>query len=79
MKQNRSYPSGNQHRGLDFGIPVGTKVGAVVDGQIITAYTGDNYNTYASGRRVFGQYILMKGNNGLYYRYGHLFLWIDIC
>lgn len=67
-----SYPSGGQHRGLDFGIPIGTKVGAATAGTIVTAYTGDNYNTYKEGRRVFGQYILMKGNNGLYYRYGHL-------
>ena len=67
-----SYPSGNQHRGLDFGIPIGTKVGAATAGTIVTAYTGDNYNTYKEGRRVFGQYVLIKGNNGLYYRYGHL-------
>lgn len=67
-----SYPSGGQHRGLDFGIPIGTKVGAAIGGTIVKAYTGDNYNTYKEGRKVFGQYVLMKGNNGLYYRYGHL-------
>lgn len=67
-----SYPSGSQHRGVDFGIPIGTKVGAAIGGTIVKAYTGDNYNTYSEGRRVFGQYVLMKGNNGLYYRYGHL-------
>lgn len=67
-----SYPSGGQHRGLDFGIPVGTKVGAAVSGTIVNAHSQDNYNTYPRGPRIFGQYILMKGDNGLYYRYGHL-------
>ena len=67
-----SYPSGGQHRGLDFAIPIGTKVGAAMGGTVVTAFTGNNYNTYKQGKKVFGQYVLVKGNNGLYYRYGHL-------
>lgn len=67
-----SYPSGSQHRGVDFGIPVGTKVGAAMSGVVVGTDSKVNYNTYASGVRSFGQYVLVKGDNNLYYRYGHL-------
>lgn len=67
-----SYPSGSQHRGVDFGIPVGTPVGAAFSGDVIGADSSVNYNTYGSGIRSFGTYVLVKGDNGRYYRYGHL-------
>ena len=67
-----SYPKGSQHRGVDFGIPIGTAVGAAMSGIVVDANNKVNYNTYGSGVRSFGEYVLIKGNNGLYYRYGHL-------
>ena len=49
---------------MDFGISEGTKVGAAYSGVVDTAAIG-----YNSG---YGNYVYIKGDNGVYYRYGHL-------
>lgn len=59
------YPSsGKLHKGLDFGIVQGTKVGAAYPGVVDSVTSG-----YAGG---WGNSVYIKGNNGVYYRYAHL-------
>lgn len=59
------YPTINrQHRGLDFGISVGTPVGA--------AYSGTVDSTTSGWGGGFGNSVYVRGNNGVYYRYAHL-------
>ena len=66
-----TYPSGGRHRGIDFGVKVGTAIGSAHSGTVVSA-VNDNKNTYPNGPRTFGSYVLIKGNNGKYFRYGHL-------
>lgn len=59
------YPTLNkQHRGLDFGISEGTKVGAAFSGVVDSMTTG-----YGGG---YGNSVYIAGDNGVYYRYAHL-------
>ncbi len=51
------------HNGTDFGIPAGTELIALVDGEIIEGNPDPN---------GYGWYLTVKGDDGLFYRYAHL-------
>lgn len=50
------------HTGTDFGAPMGTPVGAAIGGEIIQRNWGS----------AWGNHIIIRGDNGLYYLYAHL-------
>lgn len=58
------YPSGKTHTGVDFGISQGTPVGAAVSGTV--AQVND------SGSRGYGRHVIVQGDNGKWFVYGHL-------
>ena len=58
------YPSGKRHKGVDFGFPMNTPIGSTVDG--IVSYVRD------SGSSGYGRHVLVHGNDGRYYLYGHM-------
>ena len=61
------YPnSRGLHRGIDWGIPEGTKVGAAYSGTVV-AVEKNNF-----GRTGYGNFVRILGDNGRYFRYGHL-------
>jgi len=65
--QSGAY-NGQGHNGVDFGIPVGTKIVAPLAGRVVE--TG---NTDAvSGCLSYGKWILLEHANGLSTLYGHL-------
>ena len=59
-----TYSGGAEHTGVDFGIGVGTPVGAAYPGVV------DSF-TYA-GQSSYGNSIYIKGDNDVFYRYAHL-------
>ena len=63
----RLYTSGT-HNGVDFGIPTGTPVKAVLSGTI----TATGNTDLQSGCYSYGKWILIRHNNGLSSLYGHL-------
>lgn len=61
------YPSSKkQHRGIDWGIPVNTPVGAAYGGRVV-AVEKNNF-----GKSGYGNFVRILGDNGKYFRYGHL-------
>ena len=50
------------HTGTDFGAAAGTPVGAAIGGEIVQRSWGS----------AWGNHIIVKGDNGLYYLYAHL-------
>ncbi len=64
----RLYASGS-HNGVDFGVPVGTKVLSAAAGVVMG--TGD---TDVGSCQSYGKWILVKHTNGLISLYGHLSL-----
>ncbi len=50
------------HTGTDFGAPAGTPVGAAIGGEIVQTSWGG----------AWGNHIIVRGDNGLYYLYAHL-------
>lgn len=50
------------HTGTDFGAPLGTPVGAAIGGEIVQRSWGS----------AWGNHIIVRGDNGLYYLYAHL-------
>jgi murein DD-endopeptidase MepM/ murein hydrolase activator NlpD len=63
----RLYTSGT-HNGVDFGIPVGTSVNAVLAGTV----TATGNTDLQSGCYSYGKWVLLKHSNGLSTLYGHL-------
>ena len=59
-----TYPKGARHTGIDFGISQGTPVGAAVSGTV--AQVND------SGSRGYGRHVIVQGDNGKWFVYGHL-------
>jgi murein DD-endopeptidase MepM/ murein hydrolase activator NlpD len=55
---NRPHP----HRGLDFPVKAGSKIGSVSDGVV----TGNGWSD------VLGWYVIVKDNAGIYWGYNHL-------
>jgi murein DD-endopeptidase MepM/ murein hydrolase activator NlpD len=63
----RLYTSGT-HNGVDFGIPTGTPVKAVLGGTV----TATGNTDLQSGCYSYGKWVLLKHANGLSTLYGHL-------
>lgn len=64
---NRERPTAGAstfHQGVDYGVPAGTPVYAPVDSVVVAVKD--------QGDDGYGQYITMKGADGMYYRYAHL-------
>lgn len=59
-----TYPSGKKHTGIDFGISQGTPVGAAVSGTVSQVTD--------SGSRGYGRHVIVQGDNGKWFVYGHL-------
>ena len=58
---SKSSIRGGVHSGTDFSLPEGTPIGAAIGGEVIPT----TYNN------AWGNYVIIKGDNGLYYRYAH--------
>lgn len=63
-KKSKFYGKSGFHNGLDFAMPVGTKVLAAADGKVIA--TGNN------GRYAYGRWMAVDHGNGIVTMYGHL-------
>ncbi len=65
---NSQVYNGRGHNGIDFGIPVGTKIFAVQDGIVLGTGNTDDGCPGAS----YGKWVLLKHQNGLSSLYAHL-------
>lgn len=63
------YVSGS-HNGVDFGIPLGTQVKSMAGGVVV----GTGNTDLACPKASYGQWVLVKHNNGLTSLYAHLSL-----
>lgn len=63
-KTSKFYGKSGFHNGLDFAMPLGTKILAAADGKVIA--TGNN------GRYAYGRWIAVDHGNGIVTMYGHL-------
>ena len=63
-KTSKFYGKSGFHNGLDFSMPIGTKVLAAADGKIVA--TGNN------GRYAYGRWMAIDHGNGIVTMYGHL-------
>lgn len=63
-KKSKFYGKSGFHNGLDFAMPVGTKILAAADGKVIA--TGNN------GRYAYGRWMAIDHGNGIVTMYGHL-------
>lgn len=63
----RLYTSGT-HNGVDFGVPTGTPVKAVIGGTV----TASGNTDLQPGCYSYGKWVLLKHSNGLSTLYGHL-------
>ena len=63
-KKSKFYGKSGFHNGLDFAMPVGTKVLAAADGKVIAM--GNN------GRYAYGRWMAVDHGNGIVTMYGHL-------
>lgn len=67
-RQNPGAYSGNGHNGVDFGIPVGSKVKAAASGTVIGSGDTDTVCPKAS----YGKWVMIEHDNGLSTLYAHL-------
>lgn len=63
-KTSKFYGKSGFHNGLDFSMPIGTKVLAAADGKIVAM--GNN------GRYAYGRWMAIDHGNGIVTMYGHL-------
>lgn len=65
---------GARHNGIDL-VGAGYTLDYVVahsDGTVVGLVSNINYNTSKSGRRIYGNYVKIKHDNGMYTLYAHL-------
>lgn len=65
---------GTRHNGIDL-VGAGYTLDNVVahsDGTVVGVVSNINYNTSKSGRRIYGNYVKIKHDNGMYTFYAHL-------
>ena len=65
---------GARHNGIDL-VGAGYTLDYVVahsDGTVVGLVSNINYNTSKSGRRIYGNYVKIKHDNGMYTFYAHL-------
>ncbi len=63
-KSSKFYGKSGFHNGLDFSMPIGTKVLAAAGGKVVA--TGNN------GRYAYGRWMAVDHGNGIITMYGHL-------
>ena len=65
---------GSRHNGIDL-VGAGYTLDYVVahsDGTVVGVVSNINYNTSKSGRRIYGNYVKIKHDNGMFTFYAHL-------
>lgn len=65
---------GSKHNGIDL-VGAGYTLDYVVahsDGTVVGVVSNVNYNTSKSGQRIYGNYVKIKHDNGMYTFYAHL-------
>ena len=69
-----NYPGGGAHNGTDIHAPEGSTVYSVASGIVINVQKGyaNNFKTTSSGTESYGNYIDIKDDNGIIYRYAHM-------
>ena len=70
---NRTLSNGDKryHNGVDFGIKIGTAIGAPVSGKVSSVQV-DPRNTYPNGPSSAGSGIYIQGDDGTLYQFWHL-------
>lgn len=65
---------GASHKGIDLVGPGSTfdHVVAHSDGTVVAVVSNVNYNTSKTGKRIYGNYVKIKHDNGMYTLYAHL-------
>lgn len=65
---------GESHKGIDMVGPNSTfdYVVAHSDGEVVAVVSDINYNTSASGKRTYGNYVKIRHDNGMYTLYAHM-------
>lgn len=75
MFGNRPNPFGGNgsenHGGMDIAAPRGTPIGSAVSGTVDYTYGGGTGDNDGSGGG-FGNHVVIRGDNGIYYVYGHM-------
>ena len=65
---------GASHKGIDLVGP-GSTLDSIVahsDGDVVAVVADVNYNTSASGKRTYGNYVKIRHDNGMYTLYAHM-------
>jgi len=55
------------HKGVDISAPAGTPIGSVTDGEVVGVF-----NNETQGYRGYGNSVLVKGDDNMYYFYAHM-------
>jgi murein DD-endopeptidase MepM/ murein hydrolase activator NlpD len=65
---------GASHKGIDLVGPGSTLdyIVAHSDGTVVAVVSNINYNTSKSGKRIYGNYVKIKHDNGMYTLYAHM-------
>lgn len=66
--------NGEKHKGIDLVGPGSTLdyITAHSDGEVVAVVSNVNYNTSASGKRTYGNYVKIRHDNGMYTLYAHM-------
>ena len=65
---------GASHKGIDLVGP-GSTLDSIVahsDGDVVAVVSNINYNTSSSGKRIYGNYVKIRHDNGMYTLYAHM-------
>ena len=65
---------GESHKGIDLVGP-GSTLDYIVahrDGDVVAVVSDINYNTSSSGKRIYGNYVKIRHDNGMYTLYAHM-------
>lgn len=65
---------GESHKGIDMVGPNSTfdYIVAHSDGEVVAVVSNINYNTSKTGQRIYGNYVKIKHDNGMYTLYAHM-------
>lgn len=65
---------GESHKGIDIVGPNSTfdYIVAHSDGEVVAVVSNVDYNTSASGKRTYGNYVKIRHDNGMYTLYAHM-------
>lgn len=65
---------GASHKGIDLVGPGSTLdyITAHSDGDVVAVVSNINYNTSGSGKRIYGNYVKIRHDNGMYTLYAHM-------